>query len=132
MDDLLPLADERFVSLTTFRRSGEAVSTPIWIVEEGGTLIGLTPADTGKLKRLRHTARVELRPCDRRGRVEAGTPRWEGVAQVVTTPTDVDRIREVLRAKYGTEYRVFMLIEAVLRRTRHTERVGLRFTAAGG
>ena len=130
MDDLLTLADERFVSLTTFRRSGEAVATPIWIAEQGGTLVGITPADSGKLKRLRHTARVELRPCDRRGRVAPGTPGRSGVAEVVEDRTQVGRIRGVIRGKYGVEYRVFMVVEALLRRARHTERVGLRITAA--
>ena len=62
------LGDEPFVSLTTFRASGAPVSTPVWIGTEGEDLVVLTPLDSGKVKRLRANPRVELRPCDRRGR----------------------------------------------------------------
>lgn len=61
--DLLAVSGARFVSLTTFRRSDVAVSTPAWIVRDGDALRVTTPGDSGKLKRLRNDARVELRPC---------------------------------------------------------------------
>ena len=122
---LFPLAEERFVSLTTFRRTGEPVSTPVWIGREGDDLVVLTPTDSGKVKRLRHTARVELRPCDRRGRVADGAPTSTAVAEIRDEPGAVDRVRAVMRAKYGAEYRIFMVIEALVRRTRHTDRVAV-------
>ena len=122
---LSPLAEERFVSLTTFRRSGEPVSTPVWIGRLGDDLVVLTPTDSGKVKRLRHTARVELRPCDRRGRVADGAPTSTAVAEIRDEPGAVDRVRAVMREKYGAEYRIFMVIEAIVRRSRHTARVGV-------
>jgi len=69
---LAALGDERFVSLTTFRRSGEAVSTPVWVGRDGDALVVTTPRDSGKVKRLRSDDRVELRPCSRSGRVADG------------------------------------------------------------
>ena len=66
---LTALAHERFVSLTTYRRDGRGVATPVWVARDGDALVVITPEGTGKLKRLRHTSRVTLRPCDRRGRV---------------------------------------------------------------
>ena len=65
--DLLAMADERFVSLTTFRRSGEAVSTPVWVARDGNALVVLTPAASGTVRRLRHDPRVEVRPCQGSG-----------------------------------------------------------------
>ena len=50
---LAGLADERFVSLTTFRRTGEPVSTPVWIAANGTDLIVTTPKESGKVKRRR-------------------------------------------------------------------------------
>ena len=41
MTSLLSLADARFVSLTTFRRSGAPVSTPVWVARDGGSLVVL-------------------------------------------------------------------------------------------
>src|SRR5688500_10157693 len=79
---LLRLADERFVSLTTFRRSGQPVSTPVWVGRDGDALIVLTPAGSGKVKRLRHEARVEVRPCGRFGAVADGVVPVEGTAEL--------------------------------------------------
>ena len=67
---LSELADERFVLLTTFRRSGEPVSTPVWIARDAAGPMVTTPKKSGKVRRLRNDDRIELRPCNRMGRVE--------------------------------------------------------------
>lgn len=118
---------ERFVSLTTFRRTGEPVATPVWITDHDGAPVAFTPAGTGKLKRLAHDPRVQVRPCDRRGRVADSAPTYVGRATMVEDAAQVDRIRDGLREKYGLEFRVFMLVERLLRRGRSARRVGLRF-----
>ena len=64
----LALGASDFIQLTTFRRSGQGVPTPVWVVPDGGTLAVFTPAGTGKLKRIGHTARVTVAECNRRGR----------------------------------------------------------------
>lgn len=131
---LTSMGNESFVSLTTFRASGAPVSTPVWIGHdggEGGNLLVLTPSDSGKVKRLRANPNVELRPCDRRGRVQEGAPVVTAVAEILDSQDGVDAVREVMRRKYGAEYRIFMVIEAIVRRNRHTERVGLRVRTVG-
>ena len=128
---LLALADERFVSLTTFRRSGEAVPTPVWIAADGDHLVVYTPAGSGKVKRLRHTARVELRPCDRRGRVADGAPTVAGTAQLHEDAAAVERVRGLMVGKYRLEFRLFMVVEAVVRRTRETPRVAVHVSPVG-
>ena len=119
------LADERFVSLTTFRRTGQAVSTPVWVVRDGDALLVTTPADSGKVKRLRHTPRVELRPCSRTGKVAAGAPVRTGTARIEAR----DR-PDLFRRRYGLEYRLFMGIERLGRGGRK-RRVLLRIRPAG-
>ncbi len=64
------LPDSRYVSLTTYRRSGVAVPTPVWAAPDGGDLVVWTRADSGKVKRLRHTSRVTVAPCDVRGNLQ--------------------------------------------------------------
>ncbi len=123
---LQTLGEESFVSLTTFRSTGEPVSTPVWIGRDAGDVLILTPLDSGKVKRLRGNPQVELRPCDRRGRVQEGAPLLSTTVEILERPADVNRVRRVMRRKYGVEYRIFMLIEALVRRTLHTDRVGLR------
>jgi hypothetical protein len=62
------LADARFIDLVTFRRTGEPVGTPVLFVMDGDRLLVRTAHHAGKLKRLAHTAEVELAPSDSRGR----------------------------------------------------------------
>lgn len=115
---LSPLGDASFVSLTTFRKNGVGVSTPVWIARDGDELIVTTPRRSGKVKRLRNDPRVTLAPCDRRGRVADG-------AAVVEA--EVERLGRVFLGKYRLEYRIFMLIERLVSRDDRT-RVMLRLT----
>ena len=63
------LGREKFVSLTTYRRSGDAVSTPVWIGQDGDAFVVTTAEHAGKVKRVRNNPRVQLRACSRTGRV---------------------------------------------------------------
>lgn len=121
------LGDERFVSLTTFRRSGEGVSTPVWVARDGDALVVTTPENSGKVKRLRHTARVELRPCGRTGRVDGAVAPVGASAEILTDEASRRRLTDLIRGKYGLEYRVIMGIERLSRSGRRP-RVLLRIT----
>ena len=133
MTPLLALADSRFVSLTTFRRSGAPVSTPVWVGRDGESLVVLTPAGSGKVKRLLSDPRVELRPCGRFGSVEDGVEAVPGTAEVRETPADVVRARATIRRTYPIESRVVLGIERLVERLRgrpRTCRLALHVTAA--
>ena len=116
--DLSDLGDESFVSLTTFRRSGEGVATPVWVARDeigDGALVVTTPASSGKVKRLRRDPRVVLRPCDRRGTVPPGASAIEGRADIVEDPDAQAGPLRSLAAKYGWEYRLIGLVGRVAR-----------------
>ena len=133
MTSLLSLADARFVSLTTCRRSGEAVSTPVWVGRDGEKLVVLTPAGSGKVRRLRHDPRVEIRPCGRFGRVADGVEPVAGTAEVRERPADVVRARETIRRAYPIESRLVLGIERLVERLRgrpRTVRLALHISAA--
>lgn len=110
--DLLALASERFVSLTTLRKSGDGVATPVWIARDGDALIVTTPAESGKVKRLRNNPSVTLRPSGRMGGVDADAPLVSGIATIETDASEIGRCTEIFREKYGFEYKMFMLIES--------------------
>jgi PPOX class probable F420-dependent enzyme len=61
------LAQHQLIRLTTFRQSGRPVSVPVTYALHDGRIYVVTGAKTGKIKRLRHCARVEIAPCDSRG-----------------------------------------------------------------
>ena len=125
---LASIADERFVSLTTFRKTGDGVPTPVWIARDGDALIVTTPDGTGKVKRLRNDDRVELRPCDRMGKVADGAPVVSGTAEIVDTAEARDEQARIFLAKYRFEYRIFMFIERLGKKGKK-KRVSLRITA---
>ncbi|NEK85994.1 PPOX class F420-dependent oxidoreductase [Blastococcus saxobsidens] len=125
------LADARFVSLTTFRRSGERVSTPVWIGRDGESLVVLTPAGSGKVERLRADPRVELRPCGRFGAVAEGVEAVPGRAELRVSPADVARARATIRRAYPVESRLVLGIERLVERLRgrpRTQRLALLIT----
>ncbi|WP_460774077.1 PPOX class F420-dependent oxidoreductase [Microbacterium sp. GXF7504] len=106
MPPLNDIADAEYVLLTTFRRTGVPVGTPVWIVRDGDECLVTTGAASGKVKRLRHTPRVTLAPCDARGKVADGASTVEAVAEVRSDDETAERLRRALTAKYGMKYRM--------------------------
>jgi PPOX class probable F420-dependent enzyme len=68
-----PLERSKTALLTTFRRGGEAVSTPLSIAVADGKAYFVTASDSGKAKRLAHTPSVTLAPCTVLGKVTGET-----------------------------------------------------------
>lgn len=126
-DSAASLGSQKFVSLTTFKRNGDAMASPMWIVGEGGLLWAWTPADAWKVKRIRHNPRITLTPCGRTGKVQPGETVVDGTAEVVTDPEDVTRVEALIKRKYGLEFRIVTLIEAIAARGRKP-RFALRIT----
>jgi PPOX class probable F420-dependent enzyme len=111
-----PLASARYVALTTFRRTGVAVTTPVWFapsLDEPGSFAIISVDETGKTKRLAHTDRVELRACDVRGRVADDAPTFRGTARVVRDAADVASVRRAVVAKYGFQARFSTIADKV-------------------
>ena len=108
----MSIADEKYLSLTTYRTNGEPRAVPVWIAPLGDERIGFTTAATTfKVRRIRADDRVMLQPCDARGNVRDGTEAVTGTAEVLTG-ADVDPVVDRIKAKYG--YQV-TLIRALAR-----------------
>ncbi|GAA5018182.1 PPOX class F420-dependent oxidoreductase [Terrabacter aeriphilus] len=121
------LGGEQFVLLTTYRRSGEPVPTPVWVLPDAGGAVVSTPEGAGKVKRVRRDPRVTLQACDRRGRVQEGAPVVEGTTEVITDSAASEAVNRRLQRKYGLEFRIFMAVEWILKRGNST-RIVLRIT----
>jgi len=69
------LRRSRTALLTTHRRSGEPVATPVSLAVVGGRAYFVTAVDSAKARRLTHDPRVFLAPCTVRGdRLGADVP----------------------------------------------------------
>ncbi|WP_405114784.1 PPOX class F420-dependent oxidoreductase [Micromonospora sp. NBC_01405] len=123
MTTLDRLAAEKYVLLTTFRRDGRAVPTPVWAARDGDALAAWTVADSGKVKRIRRSGEVTVAPCDLRGR-----PHGEAVPghATISGPADTRRIRELLKQKYRLVGRLSLLGSRLRRGERGT--VGIRIS----
>ena len=53
-DAVSALGAEKFVSLTTFKKDGSAVASPLWIGQDGDHVFFWTPADSWKVKRAKN------------------------------------------------------------------------------
>jgi PPOX class probable F420-dependent enzyme len=127
---LLAAGRRRYVSLTTFRRSGAAVATAVWVAPVGDGLVVLTGAATGKAKRLRRDPRVELRECSLRGAVRPGAPVVHARAELVTDPQEQERLLAGHRRKYGLQFRAYQVVERLVAGADGAGDVVLRITDA--
>lgn len=88
-----------YVSFTSYRKDGSAVSTPIWIAPAEGKLYFFSEVGSYKVKRIRRNPAVTLQPCDVRGRLTSGSPVVEGTARVLDF-ADTPNVRKILNRKY--------------------------------
>jgi uncharacterized protein len=66
-----------YLSLETFKKSGQAVRTPVWFAADPSVSLASSEArmllytvgDTAKVKRMRNNPRVRIAPCDMRGKI---------------------------------------------------------------
>ncbi|MBT2419430.1 PPOX class F420-dependent oxidoreductase [Streptomyces sp. ISL-22] len=125
MDDTSParLGAGKYLLITSYRKNGTGVATPVWVVPDGDALGIWTVADSWKVKRIRARGDVLVGPCDLRGR-----PTGEQVpatAEICDEATSA-RYRALIARKYGITGRL-TLLGSRLRRGAHGT-VGIRVT----
>jgi PPOX class probable F420-dependent enzyme len=99
------LEGHKYLLLTTYKRSGEPVSTPLWLGLAGGKAYIRTYADAVKIKRLRNNPRVLVGPCDPRGKPKG--PMVEARARVVAG--DERQVAETaIRSNFGLFRRFYL------------------------
>ena len=108
----MSISDEKYVALTTYKRSGEGRTVPVWIAELGDGTVGFTTASSSwKVKRIRNDGRVVLQPSDSKGKPKPGTDQVQGTA-VVVDGADFERVEARIKAKYGIQFTMITLVGA--------------------
>lgn len=99
MTNIDQIGHSKYVSLTTYRKDGTGVGTPVWHVMNGGELFIVSDADAWKVKRIRNNSHVVVTVCGIRGKVVPGAPSAEGTARVLDAGGS-DTARALLAHKY--------------------------------
>ena len=121
-----PLSGRRYVSLTTFRKDGTPVATPVWLVGYEDGIAVWTNAGTGKVKRLRRNKAVTVAPCTFRGRVLGEAV--AGRAKLLSTEENA-RVRALIRRKYRLQG--WLVTRRAERRPESTVSYAITLTDAG-
>jgi PPOX class probable F420-dependent enzyme len=114
--DLEVLFPGRYLSVTSFKRDGTGVATPVWFVSDGTRLFALTDLQSAKVRRIRRNPRVLIASCRPGGKL-----RREPVparVEVLTGTPELERVQELLIERYKLSYRFVMLIYRLGRRLR--------------
>ncbi|MFF4056357.1 PPOX class F420-dependent oxidoreductase [Streptomyces sp. NPDC001668] len=125
MDDtpLERLGAGKYLLLTSFRKNGTPVATPVWVVRDEDALGVWSAADAWKVKRIRARADVLVGPCDLRGNPTGDQiPARAEICDAATTA----RYRQLLARKYGVLGRLTLLGSRLRRGLDGT--VGIRVT----
>jgi PPOX class probable F420-dependent enzyme len=99
MTALDEIGRSRYISLTTFRKDGTAVATPVWHAVSGAEVFVVTDAGAWKVKRIRRNNHVVVTVCDFRGRIAPGAARAEGTARLLDE-TGTQAGRALIARKY--------------------------------
>ena len=100
----------KYMSLTSFRRDGSPVATPVWFVPDDGRLLVITDAESFKVKRIRRNPAVTVAACTMRGR-ERSPPR-SGLAEVLPAG-ERERVEPMFGRRYPIETALIRPIRAI-------------------
>ena len=101
---LADLRRHNYCLIVTYKRSGDAVPTPVWFGIADGKLFVVTDVDSVKVKRIRANPRVRVAPCSLRGR-PLGPP-LEGEARVLS-PAERQVGERAIAGHYGLARRIY-------------------------
>ena len=127
------IGDEKYVSLVTFRSSGERVPTAVWFAkfsDVANTFCVITETNAGKVKRIRRDPMIEIQVCDIKGKVTADATTYIGMARLVTG-TEAIAVRKAIAKRYGITYKIFSIyntIGSLLKRRNDLPETNIVFT----
>lgn len=96
-----------FIALTTYRKNGTPVMTPVWFVQQEGKLFVWTAADSGKAKRLKHNPCVQFGPSTHSGKLLGAIQK--GRAHFVKQK-EYPTLEKAFKDKYGWQVNLFSLL----------------------
>ncbi|MBM4476301.1 PPOX class F420-dependent oxidoreductase [Rhodococcus hoagii] len=98
MTTLSEIGAAKYVLLTTFRKDGSGVPTPLWAAMDGDRMLMWTETKSWKVKRIKNRSRVTVGACDARGNPKG--PQIDATAAVLDD-AGTEETRDAIARKYG-------------------------------
>ncbi|GAC66657.1 PPOX class F420-dependent oxidoreductase [Gordonia soli] len=98
------LDGHKYALLTTYKRNGDPVPSPVWFGRSDGRLYFTTEATSPKVARMRNNPHVRIAPCAVNGK-PLGSPA-EGTARVLP-PDEIAAAESVIAANYGSARKAY-------------------------
>lgn len=105
MSNLLDKGNAQYIALETFKKNGQAVNTPVWVIHDGTRLLAVTSGKSWKAKRIRNNPRVRVAESDSQGNPQSEFV--EGVARILDDEAAVNAQWQRIYKKYGLLARAF-------------------------
>ncbi len=112
---LTQFSGHEYLTLESYRKSGDPVRTPMWFGEDQRVLYLGTPTDAGKVKRIRNNQRVRVVPS-----TALGVPKgdWiDGQAQILEG-SEAEHANQLLNRKYGWKRALITFFQKLRRKKR--------------
>ncbi len=110
---MIDLDSARYVALTTFKRDGTPVATPVWITGSHGTYAFTTGDNAWKSKRLNNNPKVTVQVSDFRGRVKPNTRVYIGTGTVDGSADGIAAVEQALTKKYSWQFKLTQLTDVI-------------------
>lgn len=102
-DKIAALEKQKYINLETYKKSGQAVKTPVWFMVSDGLIFVYTTMNTGKAKRIKNNKSVKIMPCGMRGEPKGD---WiDGMARFATEEETQNAIK-LRHKKYGLKAKI--------------------------
>jgi PPOX class probable F420-dependent enzyme len=99
-----PVFHGRYLSITSYKRDGQGVTTPVWFVQRDGKLLVQTDAASGKVKRIRRNPQVRVAVCTASGRLR-GTQ--VPAAAEILPGSEIGVVERLIADKYRLDMIIF-------------------------
>ena len=97
------LFESNYLSLSTLKRNGQWVDTPVWFAGDSNTLFIFSAGQAGKVKRLRNFPEVKVAPCTVTGKILGEAQ--EAQAELLVDQPAIDEAHQALLKRFGWQMR---------------------------
>jgi PPOX class probable F420-dependent enzyme len=104
-----PTIEGKYLSITSYRRDGTGVATPVWFVRDGARILVETDAKSYKAKRIRREPLVSIATCTARGKLRSA----KVAARAEILEWEPERYEPLFEQKYAVDLLFYRPLRAL-------------------